>query len=284
MTADSFDGSRDIIFEVKYQSAGDDAVRHFSSHRDPGDAAGDAAMMNARRLEKTRYWVEPRDVTGAFLPPSLPKPRDRFTQAWEQRSSRPGCWDVTDAAIHDMEDRPGVVVATYHRDYPGTPPFEPFRQRGDGTDEMNYALVSPHYMGTSVIDLSTGNVIAEESQDDPAYGFCPVGFYVPDWHDINDGSVIPGSHWWHDSDEQPSGQYGFVWGCYWGDDNGWKAQFLDLSRVADGIIIREDRWPGLVLDTRLGDPAEMINVSHDGFITFSTVVTHRFSPAAREEA
>ena len=28
----------------------------------------------------------------------------------------------------------------------------------------------------------------------------------------------------------------------WGDDNSWKVQYLDLSRAADGILERDDRF------------------------------------------
>lgn len=34
-----------------------------------------------------------------------------------------------------------------------------------------------------------------------------------------------------DHDELPKGDFGFVWGCIWGDDSSWKVQYLDLSRI-----------------------------------------------------
>lgn len=37
-------------------------------------------------------------------------------------------------------------------------------------------------------------------------------------------------------------QFGFVCGCVWGDDTSWKIQYLDLSRVSEGIITRDDRF------------------------------------------
>lgn len=36
--------------------------------------------------------------------------------------------------------------------------------------------------------------------------------------------------------------FGFVAGCIWGDDSSWKIQYLNLSRVAEGIITRDDRF------------------------------------------
>jgi hypothetical protein len=71
-------------------------------------------------------------------------------------------------------------VCEYERDYGLLATFEPFRQGG-----REFALISPHYTGTSVLDLATGQVIAAEP--DSSSGFCPVGFYVPDWWDLHDG-------------------------------------------------------------------------------------------------
>lgn len=37
--------------------------------------------------------------------------------------------------------------------------------------------------------------------------------------------------------------WGLVSGCVWGDDSGgWKVQHLDLSRAADGVLVRDDRF------------------------------------------
>lgn len=36
--------------------------------------------------------------------------------------------------------------------------------------------------------------------------------------------------------------HGFVAGCIWGDDSSWKIQYLDLSRIEEGIIRREERF------------------------------------------
>lgn len=41
--------------------------------------------------------------------------------------------------------------------------------------------------------------------------------------------------------------WGFVGGCVWGDDSSTKVQFLDLSRVAEGVIKRDDRFGYLEL-------------------------------------
>lgn len=90
-------------------------------------------------------------------------------------------------------------------------------------------------------------MIAEEPES-PA-GFCPVGFFVPDWLDVHDGSVIPGSEYWNSDDEWPSGEFGFVWGCVWGDDSSWKVQHLDLTGIQSGVIRRDARFGYVELAT-----------------------------------
>ena len=97
-------------------------------------------------------------------------------------------------------------------------------------------------------------------------GLCPVGFYVPDWWDVHDGSNLPGSYYWKDDAEHPKGDFGFVWGCIWDDDSSWKVQYLDLSKVQEGIIKRDERFSYIELATDAeSDPSEFINCNfHDG--------------------
>ncbi len=105
-----------------------------------------------------------------------------------------------------------------------------------------------------MLDLATGSVIAEETETVPGSGFCPVGFYVPDWWDVHDGSLIPGSESWDEGQEWPSGDSGFVWGCHWGDDSSWKVQHLDLHKIRDGVIKRDDRFGYVALATHSWKP------------------------------
>jgi hypothetical protein len=186
-----------------------------------------------------RYWIEEIDTTGLWQPPPLPKPRDRYATRVTKLATPPGSWTKVHVEVLDGEQ----VIAEYDRNYSMLQTFEPFRQGA-----KLFALVSTHYASTSVLDLQSGQIIAAE---DPAgNGFCPVGFYVPDWWDLHDGTKLPGSmHWRPDDDEWPAGDFGFVWGCVWGDDSSWKIQYLDLSRVQDGIIARDERFGYLKLAT-----------------------------------
>ena len=204
----------------------------------------EAEVLLAEELERYAgtewsFRIEEVETEGLFEIPPRPTPRERFTVRVSSRESPPGTWAQVSVEVLDGD----LVVGTYDRDYQMLRTFEPFRQ-GD----RHFALVSPHYEATSVMDLQTGEIIAEEE------GFCPVGFYVPDWWDIHERDlergVLPGSLGWTLDHEWPSrGDFGFVWGCIWGDDASWKVQYLDLSRIQQGELRREERFGYTILDT-----------------------------------
>lgn len=215
-----------------------------------------------------QWWIEEIDTTGLFAIPSAPTPRERFSTRIATVQTGQGNWHT----LHvDVLDEAGRTVAAYDRNYPDLfRTFEPFRQG----DRM-LALISMHYTATSVMDLATGAVITAEEPH--AMGFCPTGFYVPDWWDINDGSILPGSMDWHDDYELPKGDFGFVWGCVWGDDTSWKVQYVDLSRVQEGELRREERFGYLRLASHPKlDAKEFIECSFDNGkceVTFSLLST-----------
>lgn len=253
------------VHHVRYSSEGHEGVRTFGSYRDPAEARSQCARMNERSVQVklgTQYFTEEEEVSTDFIIPGKVQPRDLYFEERMQRPSKPGCWDVQDVTVykHFEDDRDPLFIARYHRDYPGRTPFEPFRQFRDGR-EHHYALVSVHYQQSDVLDLRSGEVIASEDGNDPKYGFCPVGFYVPDWRDCHDDSSFPGSWYWEEEhDRWPDGTLGFVWGCYWGDDNGWKVQALDLSRIREGVITRDERWGYQYIEAASGDPRKFICV------------------------
>ncbi|MEO8801251.1 MAG: hypothetical protein ABI551_25390 [Polyangiaceae bacterium] len=186
----------------------------------------------AARYHDGGFVIREQVVETDFEIPSLPKPRDRFVI---ETTNKPNGYGIMDSLVVDVYRRgQDERIARYERNLTGVA-FEPFRQ---GTREL--ALISRDYEKTAVLDLATDEVIAEENNEQ--MGFCPVGFYVPDWWDVNDGSVIPGNEYWSSSTEWPVGDFGFVWGCVWGDDSAWKIQYLDLSRVREGVILREERF------------------------------------------
>lgn len=235
-----------MIYEVR--ANGKDKVRSFGARH----SKAEAEQLLAQTIERVmaaggrndRYWIEEIDTEGLFEFPPLPKPRDRYT-ARVATEKKPGSWPTSHVKVMDGE----AIIAAYDRNYGMLGTFEPFRQ-GD----RDFALISPHYTATSVMDLGTGEIIAAEEPD--AHGFCPVGFYVPDWHDIHDGTVLPGSMHWRPADhEWPSGDFGFLWGCIWGDDSSWKVQYLDLSGIQQGDLRRDERFGYVKLAARPDVPA-----------------------------
>jgi hypothetical protein len=240
----------DIVFRIYGVHEGRAEDMFFGCFRTRAEADAAIAAFAVKTLEDgTTNWaakyhnrgfvVREHAVTTDFEIPSRQKPRDRYFVKTSAVKNRPGTWDSTRVEVfrrrpENQAERVGEYLRTYNN---MLQTFEPFRQ---GAREL--ALISRDYTVTAVMDLATGEIIAEENEKDPGYGFCPVGFYVPDWCDVNDGSVIPGSKYWDADKEWPTGDFGFVWGCYWGDDSSWKVQHLDLRRVQEGIIARDDRF------------------------------------------
>src|SRR3990167_633721 len=114
-----------------------------------------------------------------------------------------------------LDDGSEKEIGSYERNYPNfLYTFLPFKKDG-----KEYALYSPNYAATRVMELPSCKDIAGEEPN--RYAFCPVEYFVPQV-------------------ENP--QFGFVSGCEWGDDTSWKVQFLDLSRIEDGILKRDERF------------------------------------------
>jgi hypothetical protein len=218
-------------------------TRSFGARRTREEAQ---ALLSEQQATFGQTWrdfrIEEVDTTGLFEIPPRPTPRERFSVRVTPRESPPGAWRQVAVEVLD-EDR---IVGSYNRNYGMLRTFEPFRQ-----GERHFALISPNYTATSVMDLQTGEIIAGE--EPRSGGFCPVGFYVPDWWDIHERAAeigsLPGSRGWTRDHEWPSGDFGFVWGCVWGDDSSWKVQYLDLSRVQQGELRREERFGYTILET-----------------------------------
>lgn len=200
-----------------------------------------------------------------FVPPPKAKPRDEYFVETEEIRDRERAWKVT--VFRGIETSPETWerVGEYERPFVGMyRTFEPFRQ-----SDRHYALISRHHTTTGVMDLATGEVIAEEPIDEA--GFCPVEFYVPDWYDVHDGSVMPGSQYWDDEKMAwPRGDFGFVAGCVWADDNAMKVQYLDLSRVSEGVITREERFGYFPLANVRGAPLQSLVRVYKGIVVVST--------------
>ncbi|MDR2736195.1 MAG: hypothetical protein LBB49_01355 [Gracilibacteraceae bacterium] len=245
----------DIVYRVYGRQEGRAEDTFFGAYRQRGEAEAKIEALRARVMHE-KNWAEqyhnrgfvlkPFEVSTDFEIPATPKPRDRyFVESGSISAANTWTWGGLHVSVFRRgEPKP---ICAYRRNYTnmyGT--FEPFRQNGH-----DFALISTDYTMTTVLDLVSGEVVAEE----PHEGFCPAGFYVPDWWDVHDGTIIPGSQYWGPDEEWPNGDIGFVWGCLWGDDDSWKVQLLDLSRLSEGVVAREERFGYLPLAAVGYDPS-----------------------------
>lgn len=239
----------DRVWRVYGMHSGRDRDVGFGTFRTRESAQACVEALEAREMHG-RSWAQSHHDRGFeireivvdtdFDVPDLPKPRDRYFVRTTQLPNPPYIPSTTVEVLERRESQSPRTVCSYVRNLGMFQTFEPFRQRG-----RNFALISRDYRRTAVIDLDTGAVVAEEAETE----FCPVGFYVPDWWDVYDDSVIPGSDYWNRDCEWPTGDFGFVWGCVWGDDSVWKVRYLDLGRVSEGLIVCEERFGYLELAT-----------------------------------
>lgn len=58
-------------------------------------------------------------------------------------------------------------------------------------------------------------------EEPSATGFCPVDYYVP---------------------KAAKGNFGLIAGCIWGDDLAMKLQYLDLTRIKEGLLDRKESF------------------------------------------
>lgn len=135
----------------------------------------------------------------------------------EELKGPPGTWSGYKIGVFGGEKK----IGEYNRNYSLMRTFHPFQKDGKW-----YALYSPRYTATRVMSLPDCTDLGGEEPN--GRGFCPVEYYVPQNSEGDDYY-------------QP-GYWGFVQGCVWGDDTCWKLQYLDLSRVEEGIVKREERF------------------------------------------
>lgn len=142
--------------------------------------------------------------------------------------NRPGTWRSLEVDV--LKD--GEILSTYIRNYPSFfDTFCVFKQ-----DDHDYALISVNYGQVSVMDLETGDIIAEREP-----GFCPTEFWHPD-------SDTPDDPW---GPEYYNGEWALVAGCHWGDDSSRKVEYLDLTKIIEGIVTQEQRYGYIELGAKM---------------------------------
>jgi len=182
----------------------------------------------------------------------------------------PNTWNTHRVGVFRSEGEAEEQVGEYRRNYSTL--FNTFFHCAyDGKD---YALYSPDYTVTRIMELPSCRDIGGEEPH--SAGFCPVDFYVPRYIDreytnaegerhryrVNDPGaeyLEPRTQKFYRRDKRTGQQisvekpdhpispllyypFGFVAGCVWGDDSSWKIEFLDLSKIAGGMIKRDARF------------------------------------------
>jgi len=162
-----------------------------------------------------------------------------------------GYWKTMKIGVFNDKDE---QIGSYERDYSSFfNTFEVFKQK-----DKWLALFSAHYETTGIMELPSCKILGENNS-----GFCPVDFYVPNYYiyefDIEDKKgkkkhyksfINQVTEETLKNGEDPDvkvedilyHKFGFVAGCYWGDDSSWKIQKLDLSKAYKGKVKLEDTF------------------------------------------
>jgi len=201
------------------------------------------------------------------------------TKVIETIQHSPNTWETLRIGVFRSEGELEEQIGEYHRNYSTL--FNTFFHCSyDGKD---YALYSPHYTVTRIMELPSCRDIGGEEPH--GGGFCPVDFYVPRYID-REYTIVEGETHKYRVNE-PSAEYlgsrtqkfyrrdentgeqisvekpdqaispllyypfGFVAGCIWGDDSSWKIEFLDLSEIANGVIQRDARFGYIEMPERM---------------------------------
>lgn len=202
------------------------------------------------------------------------QPERRFTVTHKPADDGDGGWHRNIVTVLDR----GVPCGEYRRNYGMVEStFEPF-----AINDEWFALYSSDYTATRIMRLPSCEDIGGEEPDDvgfcpvqlfvPAYRLHEFDF-MTEWsrgvksephvqhqaHALWPGATMLSqivdriaaeasgvaavdksfNHVLSDWRHCP---FGFVAGCIWGDDSSWKIEFLDLSRAAEGILVRKESF------------------------------------------
>ena len=143
--------------------------------------------------------------------------------------------------IYSIEEDSKKRIGSYDRDYHSLQKtFHPFKYKGN-----DYALYSPHHKETRIMKLPIcDDYCVVEGK------FSPVEYYVPSYDDMCDPQKFDKE--WNKQFEEVLGSFGFVSGCYWGDDTSWKIGYIDLSRLDEKIA---------KIDFRFGYISQPVNLT-----------------------
>lgn len=152
----------------------------------------------------------------------------------------------------------GKWYALYSKDYTSTRVMSLPDCKDIGGEERNaYGFCPTGYYVPNKEDLSYWDPVRiykgkKNSEDDAYWEKLAIDLKCHEKPGSNFNAVEDAKkkrQWQRDEEEAYSkieddyvGQFGFISGCFWGDDSSWKLQYLDLSKISEGIIKREDKW------------------------------------------
>jgi hypothetical protein len=207
--------------------------------------------------------------------------------------STPGVWNGGRIGVFRVTEGKEELLGEYKRNYTTLfRTFFPFQAEG-----MDLALYSPSYTATRILALPECVDLGGEAS--ASLGFCPVEFFVPTYAEIESvtngdaplqyrknnpkpETLVP-KHSVTEHTDPLTGEvkttertsrvvtpltyypFGFVAGCVWGDDSTWKIQYLDLSRAAEGILKRDERFGYIELPEglKLAEAVDMTDYLYD---------------------
>lgn len=173
-----------------------------------------------------------------------------FSIVWTPIDNGPGHWNSNRVEVF----RDGLKIGEYERNYSlVAETFYPFQ-----FNDHWYAFYSSRYTATRVARL-TDKFEDWWGEEPSGMGFCPTEFWVPLGFRSSFTSKDGTEHHfptWFDSDykteEEFSGEaagkpfvwatYGFLSGCYWGDDSSWKLRYIDFSEIENKVVKIQERF------------------------------------------
>lgn len=177
-------------------------------------------------------------------------------------------------------------IGEYTRNYGGycESTFLPFMCNG-----KELALYSPDYTCTRLMSLPDCTDIGGE--DAHNHGFCPTEYHVPTLIIHTTKSNIKSDEDFTYIINNPTEEkciknnitepleyypFGFVAGCYWGDDSSWKIQYLDLSKADEGILMRDERFGYIELPDKLSLKEAIIVEEYYGYkLRYIDIITQK---------
>jgi len=172
-----------------------------------------------------------------------------FSITWAENPPKEGCWSTVNVTVY----KDGVQIGSYERRYPSyiAQTFCPFFLNGKW-----YALYSADYTCTRVALLEKGKFEDWCGEQPSSWGFCPVELWVPQYFEekyevrgesytsyLFDDFEYPNDEFMKEAASKPVlfPPFGFISGCFWGDDSSWKLHFIDLRGIEDKSIVISDK-------------------------------------------